>query len=257
MAAPPELRTWISDQLQDLLGLSERTLVDFVIAVGQKAKSADAILKNLHDADLPQTPATAAFARELFRRTSRGSSSRSTAAAAELARREGEAKKRKRELREEIEKAQSYGFVAAEEDEKLPSREGSKRKDKERSKDKGMADSGKDRRRDDDGDGERGSRDRGKEKEPKTKRLRRRDESEDEEDEGRSHVVRRHMVEAEGGPAKDEEVDEAELERERDLRERDEFAERLRLKDEEKTKKVSRRSPPHVCPLIGPPHTAR
>lgn len=238
-----DLRVFISDSLQDIVGLSERTLVDYVESIGSKSKSADQILTKLRDADLPDTPATAAFARELFKRTGRGGGSSVNAhssAAADLARRENEAKKRKRELRGELEKAKSYSFVAGD-DEDEDKRGSRKKKDKLKDRDGGDRKSLSLTTTTADREGN----DRDRDRESKSKRLRKKvEESEpEEEEEGRSHVVRssRNLPRSEDQRKGDEDLDEyekAEREREEDLRERDEFAQRLRLKDEEKTKKV-------------------
>ncbi|PRP76175.1 DEAH (Asp-Glu-Ala-His) box polypeptide 16-like [Planoprotostelium fungivorum] len=63
-----DLSYWVSDRLQDILGASERTLVDFVVALARKSSSKNQLLESLSSNDIPITPATHKFADELLQR---------------------------------------------------------------------------------------------------------------------------------------------------------------------------------------------
>ncbi|BFZ58398.1 hypothetical protein PYCC9005_005460 [Savitreella phatthalungensis] len=62
------LRDWVSDQLQLLVGGSERHVEDFIIASAQRADHADGLATRLEDVGLPQGPAAQRFSRELLAR---------------------------------------------------------------------------------------------------------------------------------------------------------------------------------------------
>ncbi|KAG0003789.1 hypothetical protein BGZ80_005733, partial [Entomortierella chlamydospora] len=191
----------------------------------QTAKSPADLLRSFQAMDIPENSNTQAFAQELFRRTPRtqskktGSKSASTVDAAKKKKQEEAAALKLLEMND------SFGLVIDEED----SRKSEKKKSKKSSKDK-----------DKDKDKDRDSTDKKREK-----KIRRKEDGGDawESDEEEKEYKRRKLEEREreSRPAKtEEELEEERLEREReeDIRERDEFANRLRSKDESKTKNL-------------------
>ncbi|KAI8467813.1 MAG: P-loop containing nucleoside triphosphate hydrolase protein [Monoraphidium minutum] len=69
MASDRELRSWVSDRLHELVGFSDRTTADFILAQAKKVKgSAPALGRHLAAAGLPDNAAVAAFCGELLGR---------------------------------------------------------------------------------------------------------------------------------------------------------------------------------------------
>lgn len=68
------LQAFVSDRLNDVLGLSERHIEDFIVAAAASAKSAVALEKNLIAVGLPSGTATGQFASELYQRVPRKTS---------------------------------------------------------------------------------------------------------------------------------------------------------------------------------------
>lgn len=66
-----ELKLWVTDRLYDILGLAERTTVNFVLALAKKANSVSDLVTKFEESALPATAATQAFARELFAKVPR------------------------------------------------------------------------------------------------------------------------------------------------------------------------------------------
>ncbi|KAG0002190.1 hypothetical protein BGZ79_003441 [Entomortierella chlamydospora] len=220
-----DLKRWVSDTAIKILGMSDNSTRDFLIACAQTAKSPADLLRSFQAMDIPENSNTQAFAQELFRRTPRtqskktGSKSASTVDAAKKKKQEEAAALKLLEMND------SFGLVIDEED----SRKSEKKKSKKSSKDK-----------DKDKDKDRDSTDKKREK-----KIRRKEDGGDawESDEEEKEYKRRKLEEREreSRPAKtEEELEEERLEREReeDIRERDEFANRLRSKDESKTKNL-------------------
>ena len=209
-------------------GLSDKSIVDFVIASGahipchgiiaislsplaSSSKTTDALFSSLHAAGLPDTSAAHAFIREVHRQAPRK-------------RKHGhsdDAARKQTEKDAKVLRKQQFSFVL--DDDPTPSGVTELRKDKSKS-------SGKDKR-----DRERHA------------RKRESDAREWESDEEEQARKRRKADEAVNRAATPDEMDEEfpedevarrEREREQDLRERDEFSERVRQRDKDKTKKV-------------------
>eukprot|EP00775_Hariotina_reticulata_P008556 gene8556-8738_t len=68
MASDKELRAWVSDQLHSLIGFSDKTVADFILASAKKAKDAHTLVKNLASFGVPSGPSGAAFAEDLLSR---------------------------------------------------------------------------------------------------------------------------------------------------------------------------------------------
>jgi len=86
---PPsaELLEWVGDSLTELLGFADSTLAAFFCALASAAPSPAALERKLLEADVPVTPASRAFASQLWTRAPR----RSVAAAAPRAARSSRA----------------------------------------------------------------------------------------------------------------------------------------------------------------------
>lgn len=67
-----ELLQWVSDKLHDVLGFSESSTAQFVVALARRAsksgKGAPALLAGLSDLDVPTNATSRAFAGELMAR---------------------------------------------------------------------------------------------------------------------------------------------------------------------------------------------
>ncbi|KAI8815818.1 pre-mRNA splicing factor [Fimicolochytrium jonesii] len=192
--------------------MSESTVVDFVLAAAKSAKSRSSLAKSLQAVDLPATSEAEHFVTELFSRVGRSGGSSSKAAALKKTQRKADEKEAVRLLQ----KNQQFSLLLDEEGSRpAASTDGSSRK-----KDKS---------------------------DRKEKRLRKRDDlesargwekEEGEDDYGQRPPKRSKTAAEEDGHASNEEEPVEESEMDRDLREREEFAARLREKDKEKTKKI-------------------
>ncbi|KAF9186489.1 hypothetical protein BGZ50_002421 [Haplosporangium sp. Z 11] len=233
-----DLKRWVSDTSIKVLGMSDNSTRDYLIACAQTAKSPADLLQSLKDMDIPTNASTQSFAQELFKRTPRTQSrkhgSGTGAGAGSAAGSASEAAKKKRREEAEalkfLEMNDSFGLILDEDNtrksEKKKSKKSSKDKDKDKSdkKDKDKSKDSGDKKRE--------------------KKIRRKeDDNAWESDEEEKEYKRRRMeeLEQESRPPKtEEELEEErrELEREQDIKERDEFANRLRSKDDSKTKKL-------------------
>ncbi|KAF9318340.1 hypothetical protein BG003_011353 [Podila horticola] len=218
---PQGLKRWVSDASIKVLGMSDKSTIDFLIACAQSAKSPNDLIRSLEAMDIASTPSTQSFAQELFNRTPRAQSKKtgSSSVASEAA------KKRRQEdaaAARLLEMNDSYGLLIDEDDGKEAKKK-SKKSSSSKDKDKDKNSSEKKRE----------------------KKIRKKDDSKDawESDEEEKEYKRRKMEERERDarpPKTEEELEEErrEQEREQDIRERDEFANRLRNKDDGKTKKL-------------------
>ncbi|KAI8365573.1 hypothetical protein BD560DRAFT_332543 [Blakeslea trispora] len=91
-----DLQSWVSDNAMKLMGLSESTMVDYIIATAKKASSPQDLYSKLTSTGAPDDSNTQQFAFELFNRMPRKPS---RSAAAEKA--QAEKEQRKREQKEE------------------------------------------------------------------------------------------------------------------------------------------------------------
>ncbi|KAF3914951.1 hypothetical protein ABW20_dc0109743 [Dactylellina cionopaga] len=259
-----DLRSWISDNLLKLSGAADSTVIDFVLATASSSKSSTVLADKLSSFIDGDTSSTRAFAQELYRRTEK-KSTRSTLDGNGVSSSSSHAKKPEKK---------KYGFVAMEDEDDVlsmppppPPKERTERsKDKDRKRrDDGDRESRKDRDkekererdRDKGRDKDRDSgRDRDKGQHRSSRKSRRRGEDDDAwgdvevdpdeypDEEYEMPPSKRARIE-DGDDTEptiqEEELTEeekAELKRLQDLEERDEFAERLKKKDKEKTNKL-------------------
>ncbi|KAM3580476.1 hypothetical protein VKS41_007139 [Umbelopsis sp. WA50703] len=189
-----DLRSWVSDHAITLFGMSEKTLVDFVIATAQSAKTPESLFSSLQAADIPDTDAARRFAYDLYSRVPR----KAKAGSAEKAQR-----KREEAEMSKIRKAnESYSLLLDDEDNE-DERE-AKRLKKLKKKEKKL---------------------RKKEEEDKW--------ADDEDNKPAVDLDRRQQRRDE-----DTQIDDEERERLEDMKERDEYAQRLKEKDKDKTKSM-------------------
>ncbi|KAG0221162.1 hypothetical protein BGX31_010129 [Mortierella sp. GBA43] len=215
-----DLKRWVSDTSIKVLGMSDNSTRDFLIACSQSAKSPADLLRSLQAMDIPSNTQTQSFAQELFRRTPRaqakksGSSSSFTAADAVKKKKQEEAAALKL-----LEMNDSYGLLLDEDDKKSE-----KKKKKSFSKDKGKDTDSGDKKRE--------------------KKIRRKDDGNAwESDEEEKEYKRRKLEERERElkpPKTEEELEEErrEQEQEEEQKDVDAFVNRLRDRDAKKTKKL-------------------
>ena len=72
MAADKALKRWVSDSLHSVLGYSESSLAQYVVALASRSKTTDQLLSQLAAQDIPMTAATKDFASELWKRAGGG-----------------------------------------------------------------------------------------------------------------------------------------------------------------------------------------
>ncbi|KAI0926930.1 Cyclin-dependent kinase catalytic subunit, variant 4 [Taiwanofungus camphoratus] len=207
-----ELERYISDNSLQFFGLSDRSIIDYVVASASSSKSPDALFTALNASGLPDTPDAQQFAQEVYARVPRRSKHKKSS---DIARKQAEEQTR-------LLRSQRFGFLL--DDDAGPSDivELPKNKAKERS-------SGRDKKerhaRKREGDAREWESDE-EEKSRKRQRIEEADERRRDEEEGLDIEL--------------PEDEEARKERQRleDLRERDAFTERVKERDRERTKRV-------------------
>ncbi|KAH8144931.1 uncharacterized protein LAJ45_11052 [Morchella importuna] len=260
-----DLRNWVSDNIIKFSGAADPTIVDFIIASATTAKSPTALNDTLTPfLDGASATDTRRFTSDLFQRVARKPSSSSSSSSSSASKRPPQEKKKK------------YALLAMEDDDAdaammpppLPTtststREKSskeKRRESRKEERRERESSSRDKDRERDRDRERGHRDdKDKDKDRRTKRIRRKDTADaddrwgDEElsdadyppdDDDAAHTPtdqppsKRARVDNEDDAEALDDEELAELNRLRDIQERDEFAKRLKDKDDQKTKKL-------------------
>ncbi|RDX53313.1 hypothetical protein OH76DRAFT_1210748 [Lentinus brumalis] len=214
-----DLERYISDNALRFFGLSDRSIVDYVVASASSAKSPEALFSSLNASGLPDTPDAHNFAQEVFSRVPRKSKHKK---ASDSARRQAEQETKALH-------SQKFGFLLDEDDSGVVEVGGSKRssgkKEKKEKKDRHL------RKREGD------TREWESDEEEKARKRPRQDDY----DEGSRRAQDRDRDrEDDDMNIELPEDEEARRERERleDLRERDAFAERMKERDKERSKKV-------------------
>ncbi|KAF5352904.1 hypothetical protein D9758_007882 [Tetrapyrgos nigripes] len=215
-----DLHQYVSDNCIRLLGLADKAVVDYVLASASSSKTPDALFSALTTSGLPDTSDAHSFINELFSRAPRKHKHKHSHKDKDASRQAEEDAKALR--------SQKFGLLL-EEDDGVELAVSMKEKRKAKGKEKGK-----------DGD-------------KRNLRKREYDEKEWESDEEEKARKRRRAEEherdfdsmAEDGADNDDQMGDIEdeeerkrREREEDLKERDAFAERIRNRDKEKTKKV-------------------
>jgi pre-mRNA-splicing factor ATP-dependent RNA helicase DHX16 len=231
----PQVTEWCNDQLHDLMGFADSALAMYLVHVASTSKSTSDILRVLQEGNVQASPAKQdAFCQELFNKCQRPSS-------------KTKAKSTKPATNADwINKAETYTLLdeeeADEEDVSASKKSFKSKKEKSKrtesttttskSKSSRTSSTKKDRLQD-----------------KKKRRRRHQDSSSSEEEETRiqdhSTMDRRDQREKRVKEEKEEKVtltadQRAELEREKDLRERDEFVQRMLERDQKNTKSTSK-----------------
>jgi pre-mRNA-splicing factor ATP-dependent RNA helicase DHX16 len=263
---PPGVQEWCSDQLHDLMGFSDSHLAKYLVHVASRAKSFHEIQQTLQQGNVSNNDGgttngasreqqQASFSRTLFAKCQPSSSSSSTRNSAATA------TASKKTNADWVQQANQYSMLEEDEEEQVDHDSKSKRK-KERKRSGSSKRSSSSRKSkqddasDDDDDGDKrqaAKKDRLREKKRSRRNYKEEDgdgsSDDDHSDGGGGGVVHRESFqdrrerrqaarEKEKMPAEDALTAEerAELEREKDLRERDEFVKRMLERDSSKTK---------------------
>ncbi|CAB4383540.1 unnamed protein product [Rhizophagus irregularis] len=187
-----DLRSWVSDNVMKLLGMSERIFVDYIIAEAQSCNTRESLREKL--TELPQTAEAQRFIDNLFDRVPRKKSQKDETYL--------KRKREEQEAKEALAKSKSYKLILDD----FSVEEPYSKKSKKSKKDKSL-------RKKEKLDTWESDQDDRKSKSSSSKEKSKYSESEDE-------------------------YEKEEKEKIKDLKERDEFAKRLRQKDKEKTKNL-------------------
>ncbi|CAG8454274.1 9757_t:CDS:10 [Ambispora gerdemannii] len=192
-----DLRSWVSDNTIKYLNMSERNMVDYIIAQAQSAKSKESLREILNE--FP--PESSDFINELYERVPRKSSQSNVASL--------KRKRQDQESKASLESQVKYKLLLDED------------QDYEKHNDEGQSKKSK--------------------KSKKGKHIRKKESSNawetDSEDERIAHK-RKFEESTEESTDPEDEYEKAQREKMQDLKERDEFAKRVREKDKAKTKKL-------------------
>ncbi|KAI8981882.1 hypothetical protein BDF20DRAFT_434877 [Mycotypha africana] len=112
-----DIRSWVSDNAMKLLGMSESTIVDFLIATAQKASSPEDLYNKLIGAAAKADDDTRQFALELFGRVPR--KQKAGAAAAAAAAQKAQRKERQKEEAELRKANKAFKLVLDEPDDAI------------------------------------------------------------------------------------------------------------------------------------------
>ncbi|TFK74760.1 hypothetical protein BDN72DRAFT_630240 [Pluteus cervinus] len=225
-----DLQRYVSDGCLRFLNVADKNMIDFVIASASHSKTPEGLWSQLNASGLPDTADSHEFVSGLFKLAPRKHKHKNSAA---------DSSRRQQEKEAKALRSQRYGFVMDDEPSNGDVVSSGRKKDK-----------GKGKEKERDRDKERA---RGEDKKEKDRHMRKREydekawESDEEEEKSRKRWKgdRDEPPEDRGrddDPMEEEEfeTEEARKERERieDLKDRDEFAERVKERDKGKTKKV-------------------
>ncbi|KAG5648405.1 Cyclin-dependent kinase catalytic subunit [Asterophora parasitica] len=206
-----DLNRYISDNALRFFGSSNQSTVDYVLASASTSKSADALFSSLHNSGLPDTPAAHQFISELFHKVPRKHKHSSSSGSSRKAEKEAKA------LR-----SQKFGFLLDDDavNDVVPLKREKRKeaKGKEKEKDRHI------RKREYDG------KEWESDEEEQARKRRRADDE-------HAHVEDPQQDDLDMEPFESEEA-RRERERLEDLKDRDAFAERVKDRDRERTKKV-------------------
>lgn len=198
------LRKWVADELHGILGFSETHTVEYIVSLARTTKSPAALLGKLAEADVPSNERTRRFAAELF---SKAPQSSSASAASKSG---SDARQQHREAASLVRQNDRYAMVSDGDDDGEDEVQAAVQKALQE-----------------------------KEKERQRAQRKRARAEEATERERTSHTAGAGAGGADGGGGGGGGSSSADALRDQDLRERDEFAERLRQRDLERTKKLS------------------
>ncbi|OQV17529.1 putative pre-mRNA-splicing factor ATP-dependent RNA helicase DHX16 [Hypsibius exemplaris] len=200
-----DVKTWVNDKLHEVLGMSDRTIADYLISLGKSSSTADKFIAELRRSDAVTVDRKMEdFCDELWRRLPRKAPAVKAAAlpAEVVTNRAAEVSL--------LKKNQSYRPLLSDDDEPVEKTTAAKTRVKE----------------------ERSG--------GKNRHERKRDRLED--DDGPTHIVSTHQKRIKSESPSEDELDKEERLRLRDLEERDKFAGRMKEKDKAKTRSVASHS---------------
>ena len=212
-----DLHRWVSDELHGLLGISERTLVDYVVALARKSKDEASLLSALRDNDIPIDDKSRAFAVNLMKKVPKAEDNRAAERAAKIKQQE---KERQAQQVAILKQNTQYTLVEDDGAEELAARERIAKLERKEAK--------------------REEKEKKKEKKELKRQLRKKSKWSESDEEGAGDTgaaTKKQKVEDDDADDLDE-WEMEELQRVKDKQERDEFAARLRKRDDEKTKKL-------------------
>ncbi|CCM01881.1 uncharacterized protein FIBRA_03952 [Fibroporia radiculosa] len=208
-----ELERYVSDNSLRFFGVSDRSIIDYVIASASSSKSPESLFTALNASGLPDTPDAHQFAQDVYSRAPRKSKHKKSSGAS----------RKQEEERSKLLQSQKYSFLLEDDD----------------GQNDGVSF---------DGQTKVSGRSSAKEKRERHSRKRESDARDWESDEEDKLSKRPRLDDVEHRRGEDDddmdigqhEGEEARRERQRldDLKERDEFAERVKQRDREKTKRV-------------------
>ena len=205
-----ELEIWVRDRLHDLVDFSDRTLAQYILAMAKKATSTTTLMTQLGASGIPSTPAAQSFAQDLMGRLPRkgyggSGGGRSTSTTTTTTKQLTKA--------EELRLSQQYRMIESD-DEEFVAAVGTKSSSSSTSK-----------------------------KEKRQKHIRKKHAGGEDEEEEETVIVRKRAREetsSSSGKADSKELEEVvahDEELDQDIRERDEFVQRLLEREDKKTKK--------------------
>ncbi|KAL8278191.1 hypothetical protein RQP46_009364 [Phenoliferia psychrophenolica] len=209
------LNTWVGDNVLQLLGVSDSSTVGYFVALASKAKSPAALLETLAENGLPNTAASSSFATELYARAPRKTPA-NVGLSAKAKANADEARKKSEKERAAMQK-QRFSLVM---DDDPPAQASEDSGAKRVKRDKGKGKASKSIRTKDGGDAWESD------EEERAAKRRREDERYARDDQ------------AEPEPEDEDPAARAERIRLEDLKERDDFAARMKDRDKDKTKKL-------------------
>ncbi|CAK8673976.1 unnamed protein product [Clavelina lepadiformis] len=196
---PSQLEIWVSDKLHEILGLSEKHVIQFLIGLCKKSDSNEDFIRRLRQTDtVTMTSKMVDFAMELYDKIPHKQKPTSISKIAE------------RKAIALQQKTKSYQLISSDEEEEelKPIRTSNKTKGT------------------------------GQSLQRKIRQRKKSESSSEEESVKPKQKPHQNKIAKTSSSSSDEEWDKDEKERKKDLKERDEFAKRMREKDEEKTRKI-------------------
>ncbi|KAF2077322.1 hypothetical protein CYY_001388 [Polysphondylium violaceum] len=254
------IKQWASDQISDILGYRESTLVDYVISLAKKSKDPQSFIITLSEQDFPVNSKTKSFSHELLKRIqTTTTSSSSNSSSAQKITNIVNSKAKEKETKEFLKKNQSYKLILDPEDQdSSSSSEDEKKKKKERKERKKEKERERERNKEKEKEKDSDNRDRDSrdDKETKKKRSLRKKDDKGWEDESDKEQQPSNNNQNDEDDLNDIDMDQFysdvlqkqenitkqednnnEDEYEREAREISEFNERLKKRDEKNTKK--------------------
>ncbi|GAM27916.1 hypothetical protein SAMD00019534_110920, partial [Acytostelium subglobosum LB1] len=132
-------KIWVSDNISDILGYTEKTLVDYVMAMAKKAGSVDKLVQSLQDNDFPSGAKTQAFAKGLIDRLPSKTGVSSSSSSSSSATNATSSRQRDKEKVDLLKKNASYQLIKDindDDDQDDSDKEERRRRKKERKKEK-------------------------------------------------------------------------------------------------------------------------